>query len=268
MKLPILKLAAASLAFFFNLPALAQTPTPAPTPEKPIDFSDVAKPADVKYVYWEQGKEYCDEIYIDGTRIRYLTDGGVTVALFVADVDGFYAAAVRVENRTEARVLVDPDRTRFMVIAKNEKDDFPMKPLDPDKVAKKIAGRAKWGNFWRSFAAGMATRTTTSQSQESGSFNVYGPRTSANGTYSGSSTTTTTAPDYSARDRAAEANARASAEARGEAELTRGNALRTTTLFPAHYVNGSIFFEHKKIERAVFRIMIGQTVYNFPVRFK
>lgn len=207
---------------------------------------------------WKSGAAFADDFISDGATIRVIRDGGVTVAVFGYLDGGRVVAEVTVANETDRRVTVKPADFFITYWDKAGKMGHEFS-LPPAKVADKLRGRAKWGNFFRAFAAGMAQTTSTSES--SGSVYVTGAGGAARGTYSGA--TTTTAPDAAAQRRAAEANRAASASANADAEQVLDRALRANTLFPKTYVSGLVYFEKRKFEQSLLYVMVDGTAYTF-----
>jgi hypothetical protein len=212
------------------------------------------------HVFWREGAPGCDEMFIEGVRIRFLTYNDITVGLFILDVDGAYAFDVGVENHTTGRILLDPASAQLLY-RKKSGHVANLYPLTPEKVAGKIRGRHKWGNILRAFAAGMATRTTTSTTTESGTFSSD----AGSGTYQGNATTTTTEADDEALQRVQRGNARRSAADAAEADVASTTALRANTVFPGRLIHGFIYFEHKQFERAVFSIVVNGAMYSFGI---
>lgn len=207
---------------------------------------------------WKKGAAFADEFISDGATIRLIGDGGVTVAVFGFFEGDYVVAEVTVANETDRRVTVKPDDFFLIYWDKANKMGHTFS-LPPAKVANKARGRAKWGNFFRAFAAGMAQ--TTSASNGSGSVSATGPGGSAYGTYSG--TATTTSPDRAAQRRAADANQAATEAARAAADQVLSDALWANTVFPKTYVSGLVYFERKKFELSGLYVVIDGTAYTF-----
>lgn len=167
--------------------------------------------------------------------------------------------AARAEKFEHARPVL-----AFFITYWDEKNKFGYNySLPPEKIAKKLQSRAKWGNFFRSFAAGMSQTTATSQTSDNVS--VYGSGGVTNGTYN--STTTTTGPDAAASRAAAkrnsEATARAVAGAAAGAAGVMEAALKANTVFPKTYVSGLVYFPRKKTQANILYLIIDGTAYTF-----
>ncbi|HEX8096436.1 MAG TPA: hypothetical protein VF507_00310, partial [Pyrinomonadaceae bacterium] len=156
---------------------------------------------------------------------------------------------VRVINDTGGRILVTP-ATCALIIEKPAPRT--LLSLDPEKVAKDVLKRGRFSGVLAAFFAGMATRRSTAVARDS---------------QGNTATVVVTEPDRAAQRRADE-NARARAEnnrARANAVLTE--SLKENTVFEGKEVNGWVFFEKKKYESGVFRILIPgnpSTVFEFP----
>jgi hypothetical protein len=103
--------------------------------------------------------------------------------------------------------------------------------------------------------------TSSDGTYSNGSYN-------ANGTYNGTSTTTTSSPDYAAqaqaRQRISERNA---ALANFESNLAQ-TVLRANTVAPGKTVRGLVFFQFDKHTQSLHvTISIDGTQYVFPFRF-
>jgi hypothetical protein len=237
---------ALSLLLALSAPAAAQ--------QRPLP------PPAARELDWKPGAPFADHFIADGVTVRIVRDGGVTVAVAGYDRGDYLVAEIAVANDTDGRFDVLPGDF-FMTYWQSPKDKLRhMYSLPPGKVANKYRGRARWGNFFRSLAAGMAANRTTT-STETGTMNINGDGRSATGTYTG--TTTTTARDDAALRRAAEANRRADDEAAGKADEVMSEALFANTLFPKDRTSGMVFFERKKFEGGILYVTVNGTAYTF-----
>lgn len=228
-----------------------------------ISFSALAQkrelPPEPKQAFqWKKGAPYADEILADGDAIRIIKNGGITIAVTGYDTGDFLLNEVTIVNETGERFNVKPEDF-FIAYEDNKGKTGYMYSLAPEKVAGKYKSRAKWGNFFRSFAAGLASTTITTQ--ESGTVNIYSNDGSATGTYTGSSTTTL--PNRSAQRAAANANAQATADANAKADMIISTTLKANTVFPQTYISGRVYFERKKYKVGNFIIIINDTAYIF-----
>ena len=133
-------------------------------------------------------------------------------------------------NQTDSRINVIPADFYLTYHDKDQRFHYEFS-VPPEKLANKYRSRAKWRNFFRAFAAEMTT--TTSQTYESGTVDVYGRNGSATGVYSGTTTTTTT--DAATQRRAAQAKERANAIANQKSEMVLSEALRANTISQVVY---------------------------------
>jgi hypothetical protein len=241
-------------------PATETSKTPAPAEAKKKEAAvGVPEP---KRLSWTMGAPQSDSIVVDGVSIRVLTNQDILVAVAITDNGSYNVAEVTVLNNGKGRILVDPELTRFIVVTKEGKTQA-LEPIPAQKIAGKIRSRARWGNALRAFAASLATRQSTSTSQTNGNVSVFGQGGFAQGTYSGTTTTTTSTPDVEAQRRAAATIARNTEDANLRAEGIVSSGLKANTLFPGNTLDGIIYFDHKKYQKAAFRILIEDTVYDF-----
>lgn len=194
---------------------------------------------------WKPEEKYADSFLSEGVLIRIIQNKGLTVAISCYDFRSYLACEVSVLNETEKRVDVLPENF-FLAGYDKEKFDYTFS-LPATKLAKRYESRARWGGFFRAFAAGMAT--TTSRSTVTGDIN---------------GTITTTSPDYAAQRRAAAANQQANEEAKTEADTILMDALLANTVFPKRHVSGVVYFERKKFRTGAFvNMIIDGTAYSF-----
>ncbi len=194
---------------------------------------------------WQEGQPYADSFLSEGATIRVIRNNGLTVAAVCYDYRSYLACEVSVLNSTEKRVDVIPENFFLAGTYDNGKTDY-VYSLSPKKLATKIEGRVKWGSFFRTFAAGMATTASTST--------VTGD---VNGTI------TTTSPNLAAQRNAAIANQQAADKASQQAGWIIQDALLANTVFPKRYLSGMVYFERKKFETAFFSMIIDGTGYSF-----
>jgi hypothetical protein len=198
-----------------------------------------------KRFIFKEGEAFADSFLSEGATIRVIRNNGLTVAAVCYDYRSYLACEVSVLNGTDKRVDVIPENFFLAGQFANGKADY-VYSLSPTKLAKKIEGRVKWGNFFRVFAAGMATATSTST--VTGDLNAR---------------ITTTSPNVAAQRNAAIANQQAADSARQKADIVISDALLANTVFPKRYVSGMVYFERKKFETAFFSMIIDGTAYSF-----
>jgi hypothetical protein len=112
----------------------------------------------------------------------------------------------------------------------------------------------------------MQRQQTTTDTTSSGTVNVNSSDgTYASGTYNGTSTSTTSAPDYAAQTRANEAIRQRNAVLAIQSSQLSDSALRSNTVPPDQTVSGCVFFERKgKATSVVLSAPIGEKVFKFP----
>lgn len=194
---------------------------------------------------WKEGEPFVDSFLSEGAMIRVIRNDGLTVAVVCYDYRSYLACEVSVLNNTNKRVDVIPENFFLAGVYDKGKADY-VYSLSPKKLANKIEGRVKWGNFFRAFAAGMARTTSTS---------------TVTGDMSG--TITTTSPNLVAQRNAAIANQQAADSAREKAGWIIQDALLANTVFPKRYLSGMVYFERKKFETAFLNMIIDGTAYSF-----
>jgi hypothetical protein len=194
---------------------------------------------------WKPEEKYADSFLSEGVLIRIIRNKGLAVAISCYDFRSYVACEVSVLNETEKRVDVLPEN---FFLAGYDKDKFDYTfSLPATKLAQRYESRARWGNFFRAFAAGMAT--TTSSSAVSGDIN---------------GTITTTSPNIAAQRNAAIANQRAMENAKREGDTILLDALLANTVFPQQHISGVVYFEHKKFRTGAFvNMIIDGTGYSF-----
>jgi hypothetical protein len=112
----------------------------------------------------------------------------------------------------------------------------------------------------------MATQQVTTQTSSNGNVSATGSDGSyANGTYNGTSTSTTSVPNYAAQAQARE-NIRMRREAIAEERIRLSQtALKDNSVQPQTTVGGYVYFQFaKKVESVHLIIPIGETDYEFP----
>jgi len=122
------------------------------------------------------------------------------------------------------------------------------------------------GDALTGMGAGLRRQQTTTDTTSSGTVNVSSSDgTYASGTYSGTGTSTTSAPDYAAQTRANEAIRQRNAVLAIQSSQLSDSALRSNTVPPGQTVSGCVFFERKgKATSVVLSAPIGEKVFKFP----
>jgi hypothetical protein len=202
-------------------------------------------PKPERELVWGEKEPFADKVLSDGDAIRIIRDKekGLTVAVVGYDSGDHFVYEITVVNEAEGRINVIPEDFFSIYWDKDKKFGY-MYPLAPEKVAKKYQSRAKWGNFFRSFAAGVATNTTTATDN-------YG------------NSVTVTSPNTTAQRNAAIQNQNAANAANAKAGFFLDSALRSNTIFPNNNISGLVYFERKKYKNAKLYMIINGTAYEF-----
>jgi hypothetical protein len=141
--------------------------------------------------------------------------------------------------------------------------------LDPSELASKIEKKGEKKAKWIRFMGANATQTVSSTMIGNGGFYGFPPVYSSNGTFpivnrSGDMTTVTTqVPDYAAQERALAKAAAVADQARSSAEEVRREAIGPTSIAPSDSVNGSLYFDVVKVQKASLQIPIGNALFEF-----
>jgi len=136
---------------------------------------------------------------------------------------------------------------------------------DPDQMAKSIRRSAGWKAGLTSGLGGMAQKQSTSTSTTDGNVTVSGPNGTASGTYNGTTMTTSSQPDYEARQRSADKANQIRAEANNAVNNLQSTALRANTIFPGQQMIGAVFFQHERhIQEATLTVVVGNDSFVIP----
>lgn len=217
-------------------------------------------------VQWKEGAPNADRFMAGGKVVKTITHDGLTLSASVAEerlgtdrvhYDKF-VVYLFVINASERRIEVAPDAITLEALKPKAK---PLKRETAQHLAHSIQKWSAVSGALGQMGASMQTTQSTTTGSESGV--IYGPGGSV--TYSGTGSSTTTAPDMEARrranDQAAVLNGSA---ARAGADLQRVE-LKANTLFPNHEVGGMLIFDReKKCEEALLRVAIDGKVFEFP----
>ncbi len=130
-----------------------------------------------------------------------------------------------------------------------------------DQIAGSVRNGARWKAALVAGLAGLAT--TTSTTQESGTFN--GPNGS--GTFQGTATTTTT--DSAGREQAAAAVSRIRDRADQKSAGLQASALRDNTVFDGSETSGFVYFKRDRTHdiSGVLRVIMGTVSFEFPIKW-
>jgi hypothetical protein len=213
---------------------------------------------------WSAEDPVCKRLLVNGQTILDIDAAGFHVGVVLQDTGWKTRADIKITNHSAQPVDIHPDQ--FKATETEGPKTRELKYNDPDALIKAIRKRAYWNQFGAAMGGGMATRTTTSQTTESGTATATGPGGTATGTYGGGSTTTTTEPDYDARRRADAQVAQIGANANNAAANLQSVALRANTVLPSREIYGAVFFDRKAKHATdcVLTVLVGAEVYEFP----
>lgn len=144
----------------------------------------------------------CTHQYIEGQKFKMLTGDGLTVIVSMATTEKYSRADVSVFNGGTAAVDVLPRDFHLEEVTPKPK---PLAYVDAAKIIKSDQRRVAWGNALIAMGGGMARQRSTTTTNSSGTVNASSSDgSSATGTYNGTSTATTSSPDYAAQERASQ----------------------------------------------------------------
>jgi hypothetical protein len=208
----------------------------------------------------------CKHQFVNGGNFKTLTSDGLTVTVAVAKGRKYTRADVSVFNSTDANVDVLP--TNFELVELKPKQKA-LSYVDAGKVMRSAQRRIAMANALTAMGASMQSQQSTTDTSTSGTIDITNSDgTTSTGDYRGSSTSTTSSPDYAAQERANETIRQNNAAlAAFNSQLSR-DALRANTVLPNSGVHGFVFFERdKKAQSVTLAVPIGDTVYKFPFTF-
>jgi hypothetical protein len=205
----------------------------------------------------------CAHQFVNGRKIKILTTDGITVSVSMLDTGKYFRADIAILNTSTANFDVLPSTFTIQETAPKEKV---LAYVDVGKIIHSAQRKMAWGNALTGMGAGMQRRQTTTDTTSSGTVSVNSSDgTYASGTYNGSSTSTTSAPDYAAQARANEAIRQRNAVLAIQSSQLSDSALRSNTVPPGQTVSGCVFFERKgKATSVVLSAPIGEKVFKFP----
>jgi hypothetical protein len=220
-------------------------------------------PASVGGVHtWSSTDPNCTAALGDGHTVRMIRANGIAVLAAIWDNGSKTQAYIGIKNSTSANVDVRPESFQLVVSAPKYRM---LAYQDPDQMAKSIRRSAGWKAGLTSGLGGMAQKQTTSTSTTEGTATVSGPGGTASGTYNGTTMTTSSQPDYEARQRAAEKADRIRTEANNAASNLQSTALRANTLLSGQQMIGAVFFEHERhIQQATITVVVGNDSFVIP----
>jgi hypothetical protein len=214
-----------------------------------------------------------DHAYKDGHFWCKANSETAAVSATVADSGQYLVVGISIANHSNQKVDILPNGFGLALLD-------PKKPtkvlayVPPERVIGKINRSITWGRFSSGMAAGMATRQETTTSNNSGNVNAAGGGETANGTYSGTTTTTQKVPDQQRIQQIRQDQLRMEEKAQSEIEDVSHRALRASTLEPGQEVRGAVFFKRdgscgSRIGcKMRLVIPVGETTFEFPISLK
>lgn len=210
-------------------------------------------------------QDCCANYMVDGTLVTTYRDENTffTVSLHTNVDDKYIMALIDFRNLSDTPITIYPDNFQLRL---TEPINKIYNSLNSTDVAHEMEKRGRGSRFFRGIFAGMATRSAQVETTSSGRVAVNdNSGNSASGTYSGSSQSTVTVPDYEARERAQARNARERERNQQKADHFDNIALKANTLFKNQATVGVVFFKKEKFSPgAVLSITIGDTTYEIP----
>ena len=210
---------------------------------------------------WRQNPN-STQYLVNGFSVESIDAGGLRVAATLQDTGSKMRVDIGIVNNSGQPVDVRPEQ--FKLVAANGKE---LKYNDPAAMARSIRRRAIIGGMMVGAGGAMQTRTTTSTTVDSGTATATatGPGGTATGmgTYNGVSMTTTSSPDYEAQRRSAQQANQIGANARNAIGSLQSVALRANTVFPAHQIQGAVYFDRDRKHAKVLTFTLGSETFQF-----
>jgi hypothetical protein len=224
---------------------------------------------DVIYRF-QLGAPNCLRSLKDGKDVEIITANGITVAAMMSSVSGDLVKSGRVElsvkNDSEGNVQVLPKPAVFYTLLPKVRL---ARQMDPSQLASSIEKKGEKKAKWIRFMGADATQTVHTTMIGNGGFYGFPPVYSSNGTFpivnrSGNMTTVMTqVPDYAAQERALAKAAAIADQSKNSAEEIRRQGIGPTTISPGDSVNGSLFYDVSKVQKASLQIPIGNALFEF-----
>ena len=209
----------------------------------------------------------CSHTYQGGQVVKTISDGGYSISVTAEDTGKYLKFNLVVNNDHGATADLMPASIWAKQTEPKEKE---LKAQSVEKMEHSLNRRTAWANGFTGFAGGMASQQSTTNTTSSGTVSAYGSDGSyANGSYQGTSTSTSSTPDYAAQERAREQIAMNRQRAANAEQYLESVALRANTLSPGQSTRGAVYFQRGPKNGIVqIGIPIGNTVYQFPFEFK
>ncbi len=185
----------------------------------------------------------CTHQFVNGQKVKILSSNGITVSVSMFDTGKYFLAEITVLNSSPTNIDVLPPN--FSVEETSPKPKT-LAYVDAEKIIRSAQRRMAWANAFTAAGAGMQQQQTTTNTTSNGTVNVNSSDgTYANGTYNGTSTSTTNTPDYAAQARANEAIRERNATLATQSAQLENAALKSNTLVSGQTIGGRVFFERK-----------------------
>jgi hypothetical protein len=228
----------------------------------PVSAQTPTRPEVTKALVCDRGSS-CQYGYISGRKYETLASDKVAIVATLEIVGKYVRMDVFVLNESENSVDVLPSNFVLTEIAPKQKA---LKYVDGDKLIQSAERRLVWGNALTAMSGSMARQQATTTTNSTGTVTVNSiGAPPVMGTYSGTSTSTTSTPDYAAQAQAAQ-----TIQARNEAfasfsSFASRTTLRANSVPPAQSVRGYLLFERdKKAKSIMLSGIVGNTIYQFP----
>jgi hypothetical protein len=205
----------------------------------------------------------CTHEYVDGSKYKILTTDQIVLTVSLAGNAKYARVNVMILNKSNTPVDVLPEQFSIEEITPKEKT---LSYVPFGKIVKSDARRAGWANAINAFGAGMARQQATTQTASTGTVNATSSDgTYTNGTYNGTSTSTTSVPDYAAQARAQENIRRRREAIAAESQTLSQTSLKANSVLPNQTVGGFVYFDfNKKVEKVNMLIPINGITYEIP----
>jgi hypothetical protein len=206
----------------------------------------------------------CGVAYINGHAYEILVgDKKVAISATVQRIGKYARIDVFVINDSEASIDVLP--ANFVLTEVTPKQKV-FKYVDGDKLIRSAERRMAFGNAMTAMGANMQRQQSTTTTSSTGTVRAIGSDgTTATGTYSGTSTSRTSSPDYAAQARAMETIQERNDAFANVSSFAERVILRANTIPPNQSIRGYVFYERdKKAKLVMLTTVIGDTIYQFP----
>ena len=213
---------------------------------------------------WDKGASFSFDYYTDGEHYYAILKHPLFISIKLVEYEKYVRAWVYVSSEKGSSLKFDVFTRNISYSSIAPRPEL-REPVSADQVAKSIRNGSRWRAALVAGLGGFATTTATTQ--ESGTFNGSAGSATVNGSFSGSSTTT--APDYAARQRALNNASGIRSEAERKSDGITLTAFRDNTVFPGSEVNGFVYFKRDRAHDAsgVLRVILGTLSIEFPVKW-